>query len=347
MSHSEGFVFGHVLEDLKQDVQPQPPIMTEIKEQFEAMSTEGKIEFIGKLTDLAAPDQFHGSVSPAGRLNSAELTTSDIATAKEYVSLCYVPVTEGKGLRCVEDREESTYDDSDPQSYELGPQVQGATIDIAAAKRLARGISDGNTLEEDVDTEIAEHSSRFTPSAHTDELNQDDGAMGCGAQKGQETKLGYYQDEAHMKSIAAITEVLFEKAGRTAPVDVLSALPKGAADLASAAPKYYAGKPHATAYIQGHLGNNPESHKVVRGQHNAVMVIINLVPGTTLNTGKLNARTDGKAMSFGLDAWYVLEEYPEDEAAVILADAVATLMNLTDGSLEVGLRLPVEASAAA
>jgi hypothetical protein len=303
------------------------------------MSQQTPIEWIGTLTDLIPAEYFHGTVSPKSRLESGEITAQQIADAKEYQTLCYVPVTEGAGIRCVEDREEQDFDDSNPASYQLGPQVQGATIDIAAAKRLVRGIEDGATLEADIDTEISEHSARFTPSAHTDEAHQADGEMGCGAQKGQETKLGYYQDE-HMAGIAGVVRVLHDKAGKVVPAGVLESLPASAAKLSSVSTEYYANKPTAARYIQAQLAGNPESHKVVRGQHNAGMVVLNFDSDWTLSPGKLNMHTDGQVMSFGLDVWYLFEEYPEDEAAGLLADAIATLMNLTDGSLEVGLRLP-------
>ena len=344
MSPGENFpVYGAVNSELKQGLaETELPAMKELKEQFEAMSERTPIEWIGKLSDLAPLEQFHGSVSIAKRLESGEVTQAAVDRAKEYVGKCYVPVTAGAGIRCVEDRNEVGYDDSNPSSYQFGPQVQGATVDIAVAKRLARGADGATDVLADIDTAVAESDNTFTPSTHTDEAHQDEGEMGCGAQKGQETKLDYYQDESHMESIAGVTRTIFDKASRKASEKALGALPQSAREL-KAVPGYFANLAQAGGRVSELNGGNPESRKIVEGAHNAAFVILNFDGSnrSTLSPGKLNTYTDGEVMSFGLDVWYILETYPEDEATDLIADAVATLMNLTDGSLEVGLRLPV------
>lgn len=318
-----------------------PHVMQGIKEQFEAMSEQTPIEWIGKLTDLIPAEQFHGSVSVANRLEAGELTQADIDRAKEYVPSCFVPTTKGAGIRCVEDRNEVGYDDANPASYQLGPEIQGGIIDIAVAKRLARGIDGATTVIDDIQTAIEEDSGEFTVSTHTDTAHQGEGEMGCGAQKGQEAKLGYYQDAAHMQSVASVSQTIFEKAARRASEQALATLPRHAANLA-AVPGYFTDLAQAGEYVSARTDGNAESHKVVEGVHNAALVILNFdgVSKDTFNPGKLNTYTDDKVKSFGLDVWYILEAYPEDEATILIADAVATLMNLTDGTLEVGLRLP-------
>ena len=343
MSPGERFpVYGAVNPELRQTMAAaELPAMKELKEQFEAMSERTPIEWIGKLSDLIPVEQFHGTVSIAKRLESDEVTQAAVDRAKEYVVKCYVPVTPGAGIRCVEDRNEVGYDDSDPASYQLGPQIQGGTVDIAVAKRLARGAGGATDVLADIDTAVTEGDDTFLPSTHTDEAHQADGEMGCGAQKGQETKLDYYQDESHMQSIAGVTRTVFDKASRKASEKALGALPQNASEL-KAVPGYFANLAQAGARVSELNGGNPESRKVVEGAHNAAFVVLNFDRDnrSTLNPGKLNAYTDGEIMSFGLDVWYILDTYPEDEATDLIADAVATLMNLTDGSLEVGLRLP-------
>lgn len=319
-----------------------------IKEQFEAMSERTPIEWIGRLSDLVPAEQFHGSVSIAKRLESGEVTQDAVERAKEYTVQCYVPVTEGAGIRCVEDRNELGYDDTNPASYEFGPQIQGATVDIAIAKRLTKGAEGATDVIADIDTAVEDNDGTFTSSTHTDEAHQDEGEMGCGAQKGQEVKLGYYQDDAHMQSVAGVTRTIFDKAARQVSEAALTALPQAAAALA-AVPGYFTNLAQAGNRVSELNGHNPESRKVVEGAHNAAFVILNFDGSSrdTFNPGKLNTNTDGEIMSFGLDVWYILETYPEDEATTLIADAVATLMNLTDGSLEVGLRLPTQEALAA
>lgn len=312
-------------------------MMQGIKEQFEVMSEQMPIEWIGKLSDLIPQEQFHGTVSVEQRLAAGEVTQAEVNEAREYILGCFVPVTPGAGIRCVEDRHEVGYDDNNPASYTLGPQIQGGIIDIAVAQRLARGTDGAQTVINDIGVAIDEDDGKFVPSAHTDAAHQGEGEMGCGAQKGQEAKLGYYQDEAHMQSIASVTQTIFEKADKRASEEVLGALPKHAAELA-ALPGYLANLAQAGSYVAGRAALNPEAHKVVEGVHQAAFVVLNFDEGTTLNPGKLNTHTESKVMAFGLDVWRILEAYPEDEATNLIADAVATLMNLTDGSIEVGLR---------
>ncbi|MCA9330921.1 hypothetical protein KC957_02650 [Candidatus Saccharibacteria bacterium] len=314
-----------------------------IKEQFEAMSERTPIEWIGKLTDLIPAEQFHGSISPGSRLEAGDITQEQLTRAKEYVGRCYVPTTEGTGIRCVEDRNEVGYNDSDPASYQLGPQIQGATVDIAIATRLARGIEGATDVLADIETAVEENDGTFISSTHTDEAHQAEGEMGCGAQKGQEIKLGYFQDPAHMQSIEGVTRVVFEKAARKVSDQALADLPGSAAGLASLS-GYFENLAGAGSRVSELNGGNQQSRKTVEGVHNAAFVVLNLDGSNseTLNPGKLNVYTDGEIMSFGLDVWYILDTYPEEVATDLIADAIATLMNLTDGSLEVGLRLPAE-----
>lgn len=314
-----------------------------IKEQFEVMSERTPIEWIGKLSDLIPTEQFHGSISPRSRLESGEITQDQLDRAKEYVGRCYVPATEGTGIRCVEDRNEVGYNDSDPASYQLGPQVQGATVDIAVATRLARGVEGATDVLTDIETAVQESDGTFISSTHTDETHQAEGEMGCGTQKGQETKLGYFQDSTHMQSIEGVTRVIFEKAAQKVSDQALADLPGSAADLASL-PGYFENLAGAGIRVSELNGGNPQSRKTVEGVHNAAFVVLNLDGSNreTLNPGKLNVYTDGEIMSFGLDVWYILDTYPKEVATDLIADAIATLMNLTDGSLEVGLRLPAE-----
>lgn len=310
-----------------------------LKEQFEAMSEQISVEWIGTLSDVIPREQFHGSVSIEERLVSGEVSQAEVDRAKQYIPNCYVPVAPKAGIRCVEDRNEEGYDDNNPASYQLGPQVQGGIIDVAVASRLTRGTDGGTTVIADIEAAIQEDTGEFTVSTHTDTAHRGDGEMGCGAQKGQAAKLSYYQDAAYMQSIVNLTRTIYDKAARTASSAALAALPHHAADL-EAVPDYLSDLAQAGSYVAERTGNNPEARKVVEGTHKAAYVVLNFVEGETLNPGKLNVYTNSKIMSFGLDVWYILKAYPQDEATVLIADAVATLMNLTDGSLEVGLRLP-------
>lgn len=305
-----------------------------VKEDVEYMSMqEAKMLQLGKLTDLLPENYFEGAISPKARLSEGKITQAGKEQADEALRYCYVPATKGASLRCVDGRSEVGYDDEDPKWYEIGPQVQGGTADIAVARRLRLGVHPEDTLEADVDSIIPATSRDYLPAGHTDDHPRVQG-LGCGAINGQETKLTYYGDSEKLEAINKILQTVYEKVGGKLPDDVFVDLGQNAAELHALAPTYYANK----SAILEHLEKaNPAAKKIVTGQHNEYKVVINFVPGTTLNTSKFNQLTESEYQAFGLDAWYVLETCGED-APFVLADALATLMNLTDGSVEVALR---------
>lgn len=313
-----------------------------VREEVEIMSEqEGKLVYLGKLRDLLPAEYFDGSISADSRTAENSFTPEELTDAKERLVTTYVPVTKGANVRCMEDRNVVGYDDGDPKSYELGPQIQGGTIDIAVATHaLADGVGENDTLESDIDETVAEANTDFAPAGHTDESHTDLGEMGCGAQKGQETKLDYYLDAAKMGAIKKVVGAVYNAVGATLPETALANLPQNAGKLKGVAQSYF--KDIATALDHLVQQHNPRAKEVVQGKHNGVMAVINMVPGTTINTGKFNAVTDGRIMAFGMDGWYALETYKE-KAPYLFADFLATGMNLTDGSPDVFLRLPAEA----
>lgn len=317
--------------------QPSVEVFTQLKGEFEHMSEEATIINLGKLSDLMPRESFKGSISVQERLARGVASPEGLVTANEALHKSYVPAIAGASVRCVDGRANATYDDNDIKSYKLGPQVQGGTPDIAVARRLRIGVDTGVTLEADVDN-VTSIDSKFLPAGHTDD-HVAEGEYGCGALKGQEVKLGYYADQ--IEAINAVTKAIIEMDGKTLPVDFAETLATNASDLQDVASEYFAGKPDILNYLTKF---NSEAKRTKRGQHNEFKVVLNFVRDTTLNSGKLNNLTGGEYNAFNLDVWYVLDTYGED-APYIIADALATLMNLTDGSLDVEARLPAENAA--
>ena len=114
----------------------------------------------------------------------------------------------------------------------------------------------------------------------------------------------------------------------------------------------------SAAYFQGRgeildllARKAPNSVSVLEGQHHEALLVVNLVPATTLSSNRFAMDHSG-AQAFGYDLWrsrqlaQMLFPMPSQQldrerfihARVMLT--IATLMALTDGSLGVLLRLP-------
>lgn len=303
---------------------------------MEVIAPEAELRDLGKLSDLLSPELFDGSISPRQRLDSGEITMSEITDAKTSLNKFYVQTTPGSYKRCVDGRSRAV--PNAQQESALGPQVQGGTIDEIVAKRLAGGVDSNDTLEADTATHSESFDSSYSLGAHTDTGAGETG-FGCGAVKGQEAKLDYYVERASMEAIADITETICSMAGTSIPIGWSDKLQLSAANLKTIAPQYFAKK---LEIIQSMQKADPESVALLEGSHNEVFLVLNFVKGTTLNTDEFNAQTGGKIQAFGLDVWNIIDEHRED-AVFVLADSVATLMNLTDGSIEVLARVPTEA----
>lgn len=314
----------------------------QLKGEFEVMSQEAKVVSLGKLSDLLPDVTFRGNISITRRLETGSATIEGLAQANEALHKSYVPTTPGASLRCVDGRGILGYDDEDPKSYEVGPQVQGGTPDIAVARRLRKGVDVDAKLESDIDELVSNTSQKYLPSGHTDD-HTPDGEFGCGALKGQEVKLGYYEDAGLVDAISGVTGAVMDLAGKKLHDNFAETLQQNAKALSEISNSYFAGKPDILEYLEKF---NKDAKRVKTGNHNEFKVVLNFVHGTTLNSGKMNMLTDGEYNAFGLDVWYIMENFGDD-APFILADALATLINLTDGSLEVEARLPVEDGEAA
>lgn len=301
--------------------------------------TEAEIQVLGRLDSLLPKEMFHGSVSLDARIENGEITRQEHEESIETISKCYVPVTAGAALRCVDGRGLLGFDAENPADYEVGPQIQGGSVDIAVAKRLTKGVESGVSLKDDVKEEL-EANYPAAPGAHTS-VGHENTCDGCGACKGQKAKLEYYQDPAYAAGIQNIVGVLYKTDGQEVPQDLLVDLPKNAANLSGVADEYYADLPQIIEYMTELRGDVKNIKQVLEGVHNEGRVILNFDRNSTLHNSKVNHLTGSKINAFGLDVGYILDQYPQ-EAPVILADAVATLMNLTDGSIEVAVRLPIE-----
>lgn len=298
---------------------------------------EAELKVIGRLDSLLPKEFFHGSISLDDRIANGEITREEHEASLEIIAKCYVPVTPGAAVRCVDGRGLDGFEPEDPADYEIGPQIQGGTVDIAVAKRLTKGVEADATLKTDVKEEVEAHHSA-SPGAHTS-VGHETTCEGCGACMGQEEKLKYYQESERLDGMKSVIGVIYETAMVESPKDLLHDLPQNAADLSGIADEYYADKLDIIEYMASLRQGFRDVKQVLAGKHKEGRVILNFDRTSTLHSGKVNHLTGGDINAFGLDVGYILDEYPE-EAPVLFADALATLMNLTDGSVEVVFRLP-------
>lgn len=338
----ESFDFGVVLDKMPSEhvlvdgQRYQDGLMDELNDQLEVMSmANGELRYVGTLDQLIPKEFFRGTISLRKRLESGEITQEQHEASLGIIEKCYVPLYPGAALRCVDGRGEEDFDINDPEALKIGPQIQGQTTDIAIARRLRQGVSEGDTLKQDVQEE-AETSHPFAPSGHTAVGHDKPGDYGCGAIKGEEEKTEYYTEAPILEATEGVVGAIFQADGKKLPKDSFDELPKNAKDLLNFHKTYFEGKPEILDFLTTF---NAKAKQVLAGKHNEGRLILNFVRGDSLHPGKVNHMTDGLINAFGLDVGYIFDEYPED-APILLAAAVATVMNLTDGSLEVYFRLP-------
>lgn len=115
----------------------------------------GKMLYLGRLSDIDGSGSWYGSISPAERIQQGDLTQEriDRAILPEYsdesnnLSRFFVEVVQhSEGgmhakIRCIDGRCKLGYQSDSPEMYaeELGPQVAGGTFGQACAWRLAEG----------------------------------------------------------------------------------------------------------------------------------------------------------------------------------------------------------------
>jgi hypothetical protein len=290
-----------------------------------------------------------GGISLAARLKpnytpaANRLTMDEVRSRVSALGQFFVPTRRGAGVRCIDGSTLLGYDDMDPRWFarSLGPQVQGGTLGEAVAWRMWHGVENGEEVSFLKDLQkVAELPTRYGVGAHTDDHANADAKSaaeksGCGQYDGQARKLPLYGQAAPSDLMVSTAATLLDLANIQANPKSFERLQTSARDLLRRT-AYFASAHEAIAEI--HKLNPEGLEKVVR-PHNEVSLTVNFVPGTTFHRDHYNAGTDSKIQNFGLDAWYIVEKYGEAGYALVV-DAVATAMDLTDGSLLLFARLP-------
>lgn len=254
----------------------------------------------------------------------------------------YVPVGPHAPTRCIDGRHDPALDES-----ALGPQVPGGAPGSALAYRLGVDKDDltRGTFTGDAEMMIESYLRLgLHPGGHRDALGVD-GQVGCGAIDGLHQVLDCMIDpqlvEDHKRLVRAIMDTSFNRD------HYLRVLGAGLV-LRSRSAAYFQGRGEILDLLERKA---PESVSVLEGTHHEALVIVNVVPGTTLASNRFAADHDGN-QAFGYDLWrspqlvqllFPLPSQQVDRERFIHARVmitIATLMALTDGSLTLMLRLP-------
>lgn len=316
-------------------------------EMHERSRQAGTIEFIGTLSGETTSEYWTGAISLQKRLDSSEISPSELQDSLHYLSDCYVLTQRGASVGCIDGRFLNGYNDNNPVTFgrKLGPKTPGGTAIDGVADRVAlsaKGESfDRVTIKNDIST-MAEAALKtgYQAGDHV-AANCPDGKCGCGAVDGviKHCETVTLPASAEVK---AITKSLLGASYNEATFDEVS---DSINVLLSHEDDYLVAKDEIIAEL---VAINPDAAPVLIGTHNEVAVMLNMVHGETLHEDHYAARTDGKIQAFNYDVWHTLdiakERYPEDETQqnrfvhARIALAVTALMDLTDGSLLLGVR---------
>ncbi|MFZ1286584.1 MAG: hypothetical protein WAR57_06060 [Candidatus Phosphoribacter sp.] len=286
---------------------------------------------IGRLSDKSWP----GQLSAAGV--TARLGTV-IADLDDY----YVTVDPRAKTRCIDGRHDPDLDEA-----MLGPQVPGGAPGSALAYRLGVDKDDltRGTFTGDAEMMIESYLRLgLSPGGHRDDAEASDG-VGCGAIDGLHEVLDCMTNpmlvEDHKRLVKTILDVDFNRD------HYLRVLGAGLV-LQSRSVGYFHGRGEILNLLERKA---PDSVSMLRGRHREAYVVVNLVEGTTMSSNRFASDHDG-AQAFGYDLWrsrqlvqalFPLPSHQVDRERFIHARVmltIATLMAITDGTLQVLVRLP-------
>lgn len=285
---------------------------------------------IGRLSDKTWP----------GPLSGRHATTPLVAVIRDLDDY-YVDVDPHAKTRCIDGRHDPELDEA-----ALGPQVPGGAPGSALAYRLGVDKDDltRGTFIGDAEMMIESYLRLgLSPGGHRDDAAGD--GVGCGAIDGLQSVLDCMTNprlvEDHKRLVKTILDVDFNR-------DHYLRVMGGGLVLQSRSHGYF----HDRNEILDLLDRKaPGSVSTLRGQHREAYLVVNMVEGTTLSSNRFADEHDG-AQAFGYDLWrsrqlvqalFPLPTHQVDRERFIHARVmltIATLMALTDGSLQALIRLP-------
>lgn len=276
-----------------------------------------------------------GSVSAKG------VASEKIDVAIRRLNEFYVPVNPKAKTRCIDGRH-----DPELNEHNLGPQVPGGAPGAALAWRL--GVDEGpiNTATFLLDAQrmIDEFERRgFAPGGHRDDHQGDPNSVGCGAIDGMDKVIGAMMAnlDDHKRIVGLILGDSFDHR-------IYREMLGGAALVNFESQRYFAGREKIIDILEQRY---PHSIATLVGAHHEALLVVNMVPGTTMASNRFAQEFDGM-QAFGYDLWRSLQMakslIPRNDqdrlrrnfVTARVMTSVATLMALTDGTQRLVLRMP-------
>lgn len=255
----------------------------------------------------------------------------------------YVPTKSDAKTRCIDGRHDPELDEEN-----LGPQVPAGAPGAALAYRLGVDKDDltRGTFLNDVDAMIDAYlRTGLSPGGHRDDRGHE-GTVGCGAIDSAQNILDYMTNSELVEDHKRLVKLLLaDEFNRDNYLRVLGA----GLVLESRSNGYFAERGQIIDLLEQKC---PGSVSTLEGEHNEGIVIVNFVPNTTLASNRF-ADSFG-VQAFGYDIWRskqlaeALLPMPSqqlDRARFVTARvmlSIATLMALTDGSLQLLARVQAE-----
>ncbi len=305
-------------------------LLDAIKHKEREMSIqEATIETIGSLSAGANLELWRGNISVEKRLEDSEISQDELDANHELIGQFFVPVSRGAAERCVDGSKIEGYDANDANwnARPLGPQYAGGTVGAARSLRRYLGPDSSATIATDIDKLLDEYPRHFAPGNHTDDQSPVD-RTGCGNEDYcRETSLAIV-DPKSGRVIKDIADAIMASGNLYVPGEAFAELQKNTKAILKE-DDYFLPAQQVISKIEA---LNPNGIETLVRPHTETTLTVNWKTGTTFNRDAYNAATDSKTGNFNLDAWAIFEEYGLDIGYAMIVDAVATLMQITDGS---------------
>ena len=316
-------------------IESQKLLESIINQEKEISAEKGSIVNLGQLKGETPPEHWTGNISVQKRIENGDITQAEINKHHSQLGGYFTEVDYGSPKRCGDGRIKLGFNFEEIINQKYGVQDFGGTVGDAIGTRLSKGYEAGSSLVSDVKETIMNFDSKFAAGDHTDDHAEGE-KTGCGAIDGQQRKNIILTDNEKFVTVKTVLSYLCDKAGLELKDNFFERLSQNSNSL----------KQHAYEYFKDvHLvlddikKQSPNGVETLSGVHNETSLTLNFVPGTTFNRDLYSYETESKIQNFNIDVWAILKEHGEN-TPFVLADDIATALDLTDGSIEVFARIP-------
>lgn len=287
--------------------------------------------------------QWPGGVSAKQLVQEGKTSEKTLQQAVQQLNDFYVKVDEQAKTRCIDGRHDPKFDEA-----HLGAQVPGGAPGAALAYRLGVDEDDltRGTFLSDAETMIGNYLRLgFAPGGHRDEHSAGQSAVGCGAIDGMDKILMTMTMPELVDDHKRVVKLLL---GKDFNRDIYLRIMGAAVLVNGRSEDYFRDRESIIDVLEA---RDEKSIATLKGNHQECIVVVNLVPDTTLASNKFSSAF-GDIQAFGYDLWRSKQiaskllprpDQQQERERFIMArvmSTVATLMALTDGTQRLVLRTP-------